>query len=755
MLSISPQHASIVDAPATATSIFALPGWPYVERPPEGIKDSRALRAEHVADGDAGATAPHQAKIKRFSHTPTITYRRGDEVTVVTGPVVPAVPHMTDATRAGWEKWFGDVEAATIVAKKAAAERRDRIKTYFEQRENKKAADWEAKCTRAQAAGKPMPKKPVRKDPPPDFLNYIKDSELVEAVNGSRNNSEVARRLRKFTHRGTAPIGGRVYDDFEERFKREDGSRAPAIRSWLKIIGLQLFNSALPKNVLFGRDKEIEYSASAEGMQRLFALDQSHVILDKSRRCCFIVDLDGWWVSIDALRSHLRKLLPPHLMPIIITYRGRDEDGLGVENPHLAWPLPPGSRVLRGAGQKKLAEQFKLFEMVQDGIVSHLIPVGADPGHTNKFKTKNPLTAAYSVECCDDYFPTMSDWRDFLPTITPNKREMQNRAKVYRAAQHGGVKVEASQAVFNDGVSYRKLEIKAAMRRKDPAYLSAIKSTRAFADWLYNPDAGVMTKRLIKMHGDTKAVRSVLASQRDLVEQIDAPPSAVGEFANRGRDRFRNQMDLPALGPNATAQDREYHQLACQAEGGRRSRLNLKAVHCGLIAEEIESRIYSGLEVVKSEVVNALINAGTVSRSTAYDHFDHVLKTVRDSARYQEHLLASRSESSSHPVKAVVVAVSEPVPGVQPSSNPANTPFETPAVGRNPAKPLEFDPAVPSESEVAKWRKAYLERNSWRHAVKKWRASQQCQPAVDGDLVDDPLFQAVILCQSAWSNRRH
>ena len=496
---------------------------------------------------------------------------------------------MTEATRDGWLRWRGDVEAATIAAKKAAADRRDRIKAYFEQREDKKAADWDAKCAKAQAAGKPMPKKPVRKDPPPDFLNYIKDSDLVDAVNGSRNNSEVARRLRKFEHRGTAPIGGRVYADFEERFKREDGSRAPAIRSWLGITSLSLFNSALPKNIQFGHDKEIEYSASAEGVQRLFALDKSHVVLDKSRRCAFVVDLDGWWVSIDALRSQLRKLLPPHLMPAITTYRGRDEDGLGVENPHLAWPLPPGSRVLRGAGQKKLSQQFKLFEMVQAGIVSHLIPVGADPGHTNSFKTKNPLSAAYSIECCDDYFPTMSDWRDFLPTIKPNKREMQNRAKVYRAAQHGGVKVEASQAIFNDGVSYRRIEIKAAQRRKDPAYLAAIRSTRAFADWLYNQDTGVMTQRLIKMHGDTKAVRSVLASQRELVEQIDAPPSAIGEFSNRGRDRFLNQMELPELGPNATAEDREDLERARKSQGGTRSRKIAQDISRGLIAEEIES----------------------------------------------------------------------------------------------------------------------------------------------------------------------
>jgi hypothetical protein len=134
-----------------------------------------------------------------------------------------------------------------------------------------------------------------------------------------------------------------------------------------------------------------------------------HTVLDKSRRCAFVVDLDGWWPDLGTLRSVLRTLLPPEFMPNLITYRANIE-GHGVENPHLVWLLPPGARVLSGAGKQK---QIKLHEMIQGGIVNLLIPIGADPGHTNTFKTKCPLTPGWSVEACDDHFQTMQQWRAF------------------------------------------------------------------------------------------------------------------------------------------------------------------------------------------------------------------------------------------------------------------------------------------------------------------------------------------------------
>jgi hypothetical protein len=397
------------------------------------------LTAADIPDDEPPVGPQPHVWVKKFEHTPTITYRRGDQVEVIRGPITPTIPHTTEATRAGWDKFFCDVPNHTEAAKKAAEKKVADLNAYWKKRQDDKDVAWEAKCERALKKGKSLPERPKRQ-PPPDWTFYVKDPEFIANFHASRYNRSVAKRMRKFEHKTMLPIGGRVYKTFNEIFEHSDGSRAPAIRSWLGPIALNLFNSALPTHVCYGYDKEVEYSGDTP---RLFALDNSHIVLDKYRRCAFIVDLDGWWVSIEALRSHLRKLLPAEFMPNIITYRGAEDGKGGVENPHLVWMLPPGARVT-WKGRRKKEQQFKLHEMVQSGIVSLLIPVGADPGHINAFKTKNPLCPGYSVDVCDDYFHTMAEWRSFLPTITPNKREMRRRAKIHKASQQSGEEVSAS-----------------------------------------------------------------------------------------------------------------------------------------------------------------------------------------------------------------------------------------------------------------------------------------------------------------------
>src|ERR1700730_5675459 len=84
------------------------------------------------------------------------------------------------------------------------------------------------------------------------------------------------------------------------------------------------------------------------------------------------------------------------------------------------------------------------------------------------------------------------------------------------------------------------------------------------------------------------------------------------------RTRRRHQCaGVADPGPNATTEARKTWRDKRRAEGGKRTQLNKEALHCGLICEEIESRMAAGIPVVKSEVVNALVKAGTVKRSTA------------------------------------------------------------------------------------------------------------------------------------------
>jgi hypothetical protein len=599
-----------------------------------------------------------------------------------------------------------------------------------------------------------VPERP-KFDPPPDWMNYVKDPVFVANMQGARNNREVAKRLREYKHTGTGTIGGRSYKPFDERFRRADGRRAPAIRSWLGPISLALFNSALPKNVNFGYDKEIEYSSYTEGVPRIFALDTSYVVLDKYRRCAFIVDLDGWWPSIKALRSHLRKLLPPQFMPNTITYRGAEDGKGGVENPHLVWMLPPGSRVLRGKGKNK--KQYKLHEMVQAGIVSLLIPLGADPGHTNANKTKNPLSPGYSVEVCDDYFQTMDDWRSFLPTITPNKGEMQRRAKIHKASQQSGEEFSASQAIWNDGKNFRRIDIAAAQHRKDPAFLKARKKTQTFVDWLYDDADGVVTKRLINEHGDTRAVRSVLRAQRQFVVDLDMTPSAIGEWCDRGRDADLNAEEFKPLPRTATKEERAARAKLIRHRARQRTQANKQLINCGLIAEEIESRTAAGIQVIKSEVVNALVKAGTVKRSTAYNHFDRCLEIVQLTARYQGTSFSTVSEQSGQQIESTPVIMSEAVSINETTESDPKESQANVAPVRNPAKTSsQTRPSwVVDKDTFIIWDNAYWIREAWRLAVTKWRKARQQQPAGDVDLVKDEKFQTMILDRPSWSHRRH
>jgi hypothetical protein len=798
LLPISPQSADIIDAVPTAANIFALPaGWGKIAKA-EAKRARRRERNVRIAKHDIFAlfnarldcprrrsprfecfeikppppllTADdipfdwptsqpihyeYQAPVKPFEHTPTVTYRSGDKTIVVTGPIEPTIPHMTEATRAGWEKWYGDradhIDAAIEAGRQWAAKR----KAYFKQRKDNKDADWDAKCERALAKGKPLPKRPKRRELPPDWLCYVKDETLVAMINESRHCRSVAERMREYKHNGGVPIAGRVCKPFKESFEHEDGTPAPAIRSWQGPISLSLFNSALPRSIDFGYDKEIEYSAHWEGVPRIFALDKPYVVLDKYRRCAFIVDLDGWWVSIEALRSHLRKLLPPEFMPNLITYRGAEDGKGGVENPHLCWMLPPGARVIwKGQGKKK--QQYKLHEMVQAGIVSLLIPLGADPGHTNIFKTKNPLSPGYSIEVCDDYFKTMKDWRGFLPTITPHKREMQRRAKIHKASQQSGEKVEESQAIWNDGIIFRRLEIKAAQHRKDTAFLAARKRTKTFVEWLYHPEDGVVTKRLIDGHGDTRAVRSILRAQRQYVVDLDMTPSAIGEWCDRGRDADLNAEEFKPLPTTATKEQRKAREMLIKHLARQRTQANKEMINCGLICEEIESRMAAGIPVIKSEVVNALVKAGTVKRSTAYNHFDGCLEIVQLTARYQGTSFSTVSEQSGQQIEATPVIMSETV---SVNETTESDPKESQAVApvRYPAKTSSqtLPTWVVDKDTWIEWQDACWIREAWSMAVLKWRKAQQQQPSGDVDLVNDEKFRAMVLDRSVWSHRRH
>ena len=654
-------------APRTDAPWLAMAGWNTAQVRPAAIgvppaPNSKVWRKfgggmitllpSDVPCPDDGKPVPHTAPARFFKHIPIVTRRVGDKVEIVTGPVEPIVPHTDATTQEGWRRYFQSIEAAraAVIAKaKVVAEEH---RTYWKARADKDEADWQARCKRALEKGRPLPKRPVRKPAPPGWEMYVQDPVLMHHIIGARSAANKRQRIRRAKVSGR--FADRNYETVTEKFAHEDGTPAPALRGWLGILSLALLNSSLEKgkNVTYGYDKTAEFSS---GFDRIATLDAAYIVFDKMRRCAFVVDLDGWWPDMATLRKVLRTLLPPEFMPNVITYRGRESDGLGVENPHLVWYLPPGARVIARKGKKK-RQQFKLHEMIQRGIVSLLIPIGADPGHTNTHKTKNSLSAGWSVECCDDHFQTMNAWRGFLPTITPNINEMRRRAKILKAAKVAGVEPKESMAIWNDGVTYRRLEIASAETRKDPEFLAAVRQSNRkkvagpFADWLYAPVDGVVTRRLVSLHGDTHAVRAVIAAQRAFVVELNLTPSEVGSLCNRGRDAEENAK-LEPLPSTATAEDRKAREKLIKHRARQRTQAFKEDVHRGVIAEAIELRLGSGVPVVKAEIVKALVSDGNIGRSTAYRLFDDVFEVVQRTARYQVHPQISKQAQASQPVE--------------------------------------------------------------------------------------------------------
>src|SRR5437764_121238 len=102
--------------------------------------------------------------------------------------------------------------------------------------------------------------------------------------------------------------------------------------------------------------------------------------------------------------------------------------------------------------------------MIQRGIVNHLLELGADPGHHNSDKLKNALAPGWSIACNDDSFCTMSEWKSYLPTITPDERAMTRRAKQIKIERENDIEAELSNALWRDGISSRSIVIRSAQR---------------------------------------------------------------------------------------------------------------------------------------------------------------------------------------------------------------------------------------------------------------------------------------------------
>jgi hypothetical protein len=351
----------------------------------------------------------------------------------------------------------------------------------------------------------------------------------------------------------------------------------------------------------------------------------------------------------------------------------------------------------------------------------------------------------------------MQQWRAMLPTVTPHRHEMLIQARTIKAAKVADVEFSESQAIWNDAKVARRLAIKIAEYRQDPDFLRARRKTATYVDWLYDPVDGVVTQRLIRLHKDTKAVRSVLRAQRQYVIDLDMTPAAIGEFCERGRDRKANS-DLDQLPASATKEDRKAREYLLKHRARQRTQEFKELVHRGLIAEEIEIRLFAGVPIVKAEVVNALVKAGTVGRSTAYAYFDDVLLTVQRTVRYQDGTISSFPLHVGHPIEVIPVTIQDPESSDLPVPVTTSDTVKTTDSGRDPAKitDLPLPPWVVDKNSLIDFEDACLRRDAWRVAVAAWRSAKARQRTIDeaADLADDPGFRAMVLERSAWSHHR-
>jgi hypothetical protein len=213
--------------------------------------------------------------------------------------------------------------------------------------------------------------------------------ELVEKMRATRTLGHNKKRIECYRFQG-GYCAGRRTAPFTEQLFDKDGKPVKSFRTPVAL-AFELFSSALSKDVNYGVDKTTIYHATLDGTSAMDVRDKEYIETSRVRRCLFVADVDGWWPSVKARWASLRKRLPPHLMPNAIVYREPEDGRGGIENPHLIWLLPPGSRVIPGKGTNK-NKQKQLHKMIQKGIVQSLAGAWRRPGPPQQRQDEEPAS---------------------------------------------------------------------------------------------------------------------------------------------------------------------------------------------------------------------------------------------------------------------------------------------------------------------------------------------------------------------------
>lgn len=543
-----------------------------------------------------------------IQHRPTVTLFDGSRKRAVSGPVVATgyLPGAEpDRHAEGWLRHTADKEKAEEAAS---------------------INSWMKWAARIDFDDEPKPKKKKSK-PIPDHVLY-----KVQAPRKARQ--RVKERLEEFTH--DAPmlsIAGRRYESFSEKFVCDDGSTT-AMRSKLGIRSLELYSARLPKDAFYGTDKGAVARPSETGIEPIFLRDKPYLTVGYwTVRGQLAVDLDTVWPDLETLRAALIKALGPKLFPNIIVYRlnSRGE----IENPHLIWILPPGAEVgIRGASR---GAPVRMHNLVQRALVSHLIHLGADAGHLNSGKTKNPLSPFWSVACSDETFNDLGDFVAGLPTVSTNEKEMRRRQAAFK-----GVAVEDLSSSMRVWVGVRDIcrqEITTGFRSKDPEFKAALKSEQAFAFWAENR---VTPRALAEVDGDEFSIRRLLKRQIEWRSR-NRPSRLTRQYD--GDNRFRDRdlyADLGLTGAE-TPEARKAQGDARQELAGTMTGAGRRAATLAKVVKVVEAHVQAGLPDEREAVVKSIIQSGILKKSAAYGYVYEALSVFRAASRY----IASPSEASS------------------------------------------------------------------------------------------------------------
>lgn len=412
---------------------------------------------------------------------------------------------------------------------------------------------------------------------------------------------------------------------------RDAAGNGTALSSELGIVGLALYNACLPKDAQYGLNKRDVYDGASE--EALFLRDREYLTIGWWKvRGQLVCDLDGKWKTLKQLRKDLVRVLGVGLLPTLIVYR-LDKDG-NIENPHLIWILPPNAEV--GVCGKSKTAPVRMFNMIQDALVSALIPLGADPGHTNTGKTKNPLAPRWSVACFEN-FPDLRDFAAGLPTLAVDRKEMRRRhAKLKNAGEEA--EPAQSQYLWNTVNDVWKQAITEGFRTHDQAFLSALKSTSstAYGEWL--KAAGIpLIRKALAIAPDTELPEDVRKIMRKQIAWRCAhrptPDTKYYTGDNRGRDALVHEAEglVGAELPEA----RKAQGKKRKGAAGTITRANQGSDSRATIQAQLELYARLGFDIDDTEAVaRFIIRSGLRQKSCVYKWLRVLLPSFRDASRY-------------------------------------------------------------------------------------------------------------------------